>query len=292
MRIDRYPSVSVGVHAGPVVERDGDVFGSTVNLAARAAAYAAPRQLLCTEAVAQRLDDTGRASLRALGTVDFANVPEPVALYELAHLAPRPRVVDPVCRMQLDPRDAAGWVRQGDWHFCSLECLQALSRRPRPLSVSRMRYRDQTGHRWGGRRAAGRRISSSTRSSSTVAPNKPSQPSVSSSRTSVPASTGPVSAVSISTAISPSPRARPASTARLRSRSTTATSVASENSRTRVVSPPCSTSVAMRSRCRGARRTSGPSCAHSRCTNSPIESGEVRSRSSAPPSSATRSMRG
>jgi adenylate cyclase len=129
-RIDRYPSVGAGVHAGPVVERDGDVFGSTVNLAARAAAHAAPRQLLCTDAVAQRLDDTGRASLRALGTVDFANVPEPVALYELADLACRPRVVDPVCRMQLDPRDAAGWVRQGDWHFCSLECLQAFLRGP------------------------------------------------------------------------------------------------------------------------------------------------------------------
>ncbi len=57
--------------------------------------------------------------------MDFANVPEPVALYELADLGPRPRAVDPVCRMQLDPRDAAGWVRQGDWHFCSLECLQA-----------------------------------------------------------------------------------------------------------------------------------------------------------------------
>jgi adenylate cyclase len=44
--------VHVGVADGPVVERDGDVFGSPVNLAAHLAAQAAPGEVLVTAEVA------------------------------------------------------------------------------------------------------------------------------------------------------------------------------------------------------------------------------------------------
>lgn len=80
--IDRYPSVSAGLHTGPVIERDGDVFGSTVNIAARTAARAAPCQVLCTSAVADRLTDERRTRLRDLGRARFANVPDPILIYD------------------------------------------------------------------------------------------------------------------------------------------------------------------------------------------------------------------
>lgn len=79
--IDHYPSVSAGIHSGPVVEHDGDVFGRAVNLAARAAAHARPGQVLCTASLVKRLEPGRRAQVKPLGEVRFPNVPEPVALY-------------------------------------------------------------------------------------------------------------------------------------------------------------------------------------------------------------------
>lgn len=124
--LDRYPSVSAGVHTGPVIERDGDVFGSTVNLAARTAAQAIPRQVLCTQATADRLDGDRRAALRELGSSRLAHIPDPVALYEVIDRSPAASVLDPVCHMRLDPRHATAWLQlDGHWHFCSSDCLRA-----------------------------------------------------------------------------------------------------------------------------------------------------------------------
>ena len=64
-----FPAVRIGLHYGPAVERDGDFFGATVNLAARVTAHARAGQIIGTEAVAQAL--TGRPGLQiaALGRV-------------------------------------------------------------------------------------------------------------------------------------------------------------------------------------------------------------------------------
>jgi class 3 adenylate cyclase len=45
------PAVHVGIDAGPLVRRDGDVFGTVVNLAARASAHAGPGEVLVTGAL-------------------------------------------------------------------------------------------------------------------------------------------------------------------------------------------------------------------------------------------------
>jgi adenylate cyclase len=46
-------SSHAGVHAGPVIERDLDLFGQTVNLASRIADAAGPGEVLASEAVAE-----------------------------------------------------------------------------------------------------------------------------------------------------------------------------------------------------------------------------------------------
>jgi adenylate cyclase len=43
------PPAHAGVNAGPVVFRDGDYYGRTVNLAARVADHASPGEVLATE---------------------------------------------------------------------------------------------------------------------------------------------------------------------------------------------------------------------------------------------------
>lgn len=67
------PPARVGVAAGAVVERDGDYFGRTVNIAARVSDHARPREVLATpEAVAAgdseviRFDEIGPVSLKGV----------------------------------------------------------------------------------------------------------------------------------------------------------------------------------------------------------------------------------
>ena len=52
------PLGHAGVHAGPVIERDGDYFGHTVNVASRIASEAAPGEVIVSAAAAQRLPDS------------------------------------------------------------------------------------------------------------------------------------------------------------------------------------------------------------------------------------------
>ncbi len=74
-RVDRaeLPPARVGIAAGPVVFREGDCFGRTVNIAARVADRAQPRQVLATPEVAEasdgarvRFGDVGQATLKGV----------------------------------------------------------------------------------------------------------------------------------------------------------------------------------------------------------------------------------
>jgi class 3 adenylate cyclase len=61
-RDDAFPPVRVGVHTGPAVERHGDWFGTTVNVAARLCSAAAGGEVLVSEATresAGRLPPSG-----------------------------------------------------------------------------------------------------------------------------------------------------------------------------------------------------------------------------------------
>ncbi len=71
------PAAHAGVHQGPVIERDGDYFGATVNLAARVAAQAQPGEVLTTSAVAGapvaglQFEPVGRRDLKGAGQVEL-----------------------------------------------------------------------------------------------------------------------------------------------------------------------------------------------------------------------------
>jgi adenylate cyclase len=71
-----------GVHAGPVIERDLDVFGQTVNLASRIADAAGDGEVLASEAVAEAVGDETFAFER-LREVDLKGLPEPVPLFRV-----------------------------------------------------------------------------------------------------------------------------------------------------------------------------------------------------------------
>jgi class 3 adenylate cyclase len=75
------PGAHAGVHEGPVIERDGDYFGATVNLAARVAAQATTGQVLTTPEVARHahsgelsdlwFESIGEYEMKGVGAVEL-----------------------------------------------------------------------------------------------------------------------------------------------------------------------------------------------------------------------------
>ena len=130
----QFPGVRVGLHYGPVVERSGDVFGATVNIAARLTAHAHVGQLITSDAVACLVEGHPKMTTTALGATWLKNVSEPVELYSIADhgASPSSQVLDPVCRMFVDGDAAPAhlpWRGQA-WHFCSFECARTFTQDP------------------------------------------------------------------------------------------------------------------------------------------------------------------
>ena len=135
--IEREPgflAVQVGIHRGPVVERGGRLFGAPLNLTARLASHARGGQILCTEPVAADVREHPGVSACFVGEKRFKNVSSPVIVYELTRMSrvTRSSVIDPVCRMQVEPGSAADAIsHQGvTYHFCSLECSRLFGAAP------------------------------------------------------------------------------------------------------------------------------------------------------------------
>jgi len=84
---DRGTPAHAGVHTGPVIERDMDLFGRTVNVAARVAAAAAPGEVLVTEDVASAAAEGGWR-FEPAGEQTLKGIEEPVRLFRASAAAP------------------------------------------------------------------------------------------------------------------------------------------------------------------------------------------------------------
>ena len=122
------PSVHVGGNHGSAVERNGDYFGSTINVAARVSALAAGGELLVTGQTAALAPDLEGVLYESRGRQVLRNVAEPVEIFAVVrldetadHLA-----IDPVCQMAVDA-DVVGrlLVDEKAYYFCSLTCAAA-----------------------------------------------------------------------------------------------------------------------------------------------------------------------
>ena len=74
------PPAHIGIHTGPVISQDGDVYGRTVNVAARIASYAQAGQVIVSEETVHRSDHHALA-FQPLGPIDLKGVTNPVLLY-------------------------------------------------------------------------------------------------------------------------------------------------------------------------------------------------------------------
>lgn len=130
--IENVPLTRTGLHHGEAIERDGDVFGTAVNIAARIADHAQGGQVLATAPVAEAARQLGIA-VSAQGPTTLKNLSEPYELFAL-DLDPAHAVgsVDPVCRMWIDRAKAIGPQRHDgqDYWFCSSNCEESFIAAP------------------------------------------------------------------------------------------------------------------------------------------------------------------
>jgi class 3 adenylate cyclase len=112
----QFPAMHAGVHYGPVLYRDGDYLGSTVNIAAR-----------------RRAGELTEIAFHPLGTHDIKGIEERLELYRAENTegAATPRRTDPVCGMQLRDDEIAARMTVGteEQAFCSTHCLQVSATR-------------------------------------------------------------------------------------------------------------------------------------------------------------------
>jgi class 3 adenylate cyclase/YHS domain-containing protein len=128
------PSVRVGCNHGSAVERGGDYFGATINVAARVSALAGGGEVLVTGPTAALAPDLEGVLYESRGRQVLRNVAEPVEIFavvrvdENTHRLP----VDPVCQMAVDPEHAVGRLLVDDkaHYFCSLTCAAAFAQHP------------------------------------------------------------------------------------------------------------------------------------------------------------------
>jgi adenylate cyclase len=77
------PPAHVGVNAGPVVFRDGDYFGRTVNVASRIMGRAGPGEVLVSETAVQSCSVEG-VRFEALGPAELKGVARPIQVFRAA----------------------------------------------------------------------------------------------------------------------------------------------------------------------------------------------------------------
>ena len=75
------PPAHIGIHTGPVIFQDGDVYGRTVNLASRLASVAQAGEVIVSEEVAQRSEG---ARFQEVGLVTLKGVATPMRLFHAA----------------------------------------------------------------------------------------------------------------------------------------------------------------------------------------------------------------
>jgi len=125
----QFLAVRSGLHWGPVLYREGDYVGASVNVAARVAAEAQRHQVLVTAPVRREGAGLTDVDFVPLGTRRLKGLTDDVELFQVlwrAREGAEQRQIDPVCGMELGPGEVAARLSlEGrERVFCSQECLQ------------------------------------------------------------------------------------------------------------------------------------------------------------------------
>jgi adenylate cyclase len=87
-RFPQRPRPRVGIHCGDAVYRDGDYFGTHVNLAHRVVSRAHAGELLATDRVVEAIEGRERLHAEPIGEVTLKGFPEPTELFVITSAPP------------------------------------------------------------------------------------------------------------------------------------------------------------------------------------------------------------
>jgi adenylate cyclase len=129
------PLSASAFHHGHAISRNGDYFGASVNLAARVSSAAAGGEVLVTGQTAALVPDLEGVFFESRGRKSLRNVSEPVDLFAVLRTGESGTanlLIDPVCRMAVDPERAPGQLTyEGTaYFFCSLTCAGMFAQNP------------------------------------------------------------------------------------------------------------------------------------------------------------------
>jgi adenylate cyclase len=80
---DRRPRFRIGVHLGEIIHQGGDIYGHSVNVAARIESYAEPGGICVTQIVYDLVRQKLPIGFECLGERRLKNVPDPVVIYRV-----------------------------------------------------------------------------------------------------------------------------------------------------------------------------------------------------------------
>ncbi len=124
---DTFLPMHAGLHYGPLVEKNGSLFGSTINAASRIMSDADKGKIHCSREFLEQLPGGHSFVFRPLGEKKFKNLLQPLEIFELScciQYITRVFVIDPVCHMLIkEPAKALSGEQDGrTWYFCSEGC--------------------------------------------------------------------------------------------------------------------------------------------------------------------------
>ena len=76
-------NIHIGIHYGPVIEENDDIFGDAVNVAARVVDYANPLQIVVTRQVIDSLPKTSEHTSTYLAAITAKNISGEIELFEI-----------------------------------------------------------------------------------------------------------------------------------------------------------------------------------------------------------------
>lgn len=140
-REEYFLQVHGGLHMGKALHRDGNYFGTAINLAARIAAKASPGTFWCSDDFVQSVSREPGCSFVQKGRQQFKNINGEKEVFELHIATTREHVIDPVCRMLiLHPEKALRHQVEKEHYFCSAHCLHLYTANRQEVSATGYRH--------------------------------------------------------------------------------------------------------------------------------------------------------